>query len=156
MPINLVADELTRFNLPLTSSFFEAQSDFGHVRDNTRTGDALRALPLGVHQRRSHPYAVAVCAQDRSEAPAFFRFASLLDAMTFAQEVHDEAETPGQTRIVDGGVKRARRTCAVLEASLDAEPGGGIYWEPHARDAQPPFFRHWSAAEQEARAARQG
>ena len=50
MPINLVADELTRFNLPLTSSFFEAQSDFealsdfGHVRDNTRTGDALRAL----------------------------------------------------------------------------------------------------------------
>ena len=45
MPINLVADELTRFNLPLTSSFFEAQSDFGHVRDNTRTGDALRALP---------------------------------------------------------------------------------------------------------------
>ena len=45
MPINLVTDELTRFNLPLTSSFFEAQSDFGHVRDNTRTGDALRALP---------------------------------------------------------------------------------------------------------------
>ena len=66
------------------------------------------------------------------------------------------AQTPDQTRIVDGGVKRARRTCAVLEASLDAEPGGGIYWEPCARDAQPPFFRHWSAAEQEARAARQG
>ena len=35
-------------------------------------------------------------------------------------------------------------------------PRGGIYWEPRARDAQPPFFRHWSAAEQEARAARQG
>lgn len=66
MPINLVADELTRFNLPLTSSFFEAQSDFGHVRDNTRTGDALRALPLDVHQRRSHPYAVAVCSPRRS------------------------------------------------------------------------------------------
>ena len=43
-----------------------------------------------------------------------------------------------------------------MDALLDAEPGGGIYWEPCARDAQPPFFRHWSAAEQEARAARQG